>query len=231
MIQIGGYDIEVYVFDTETTGLGTDDEIISIGVCDENGSPFLNTLIRPLMHDSWPDAERINHIRPEMVSVAPTFTDALKIIHESELIGSSADYVCLVGYNVDFDVRMALQSSSLLIQSGFTYPGDNIPLSIRHQFKNAVYAYATLLTDKPLIIVDAMGPACAKMGVWDDVRNVWKRQKLVTVTDTIGYSWGTDTVHNSLSDARATAAVFRWICEGNKEIRFLSCDSEPCIGA
>lgn len=231
MIQIGGHDIEVYVFDTETTGLGTDDEIISIGVCDENGSPFLNTLIRPLMHDSWPDAERINHIRPEMVSVAPTFTDTLKIIHESELIGSSADYVCLVGYNVDFDVRMALQSSSLLIQSGFTYPGDNIPLSIRHQFKNAVYAYATLLTDKPLIIVDAMGPACAKMGVWDDVRNVWKRQKLVTVTDTIGYSWGTDTVHNSLSDARATAAVFRWICEGNKEIRFLSCDSEPCIGA
>lgn len=176
MIQVGGHDIEVYVFDTETTGLGTDDEIISIGVCDENGSPLLDTLIRPLTHDSWPEAERINHISPNMVTFAPTLTDALKTIHESGLVGSKADYVCLVGYNVDFDVRMALQSSQLLIQSGFAYTGDNIPLAIRHQFKNAEYAYATLLTPKPLIIVDVMGPACVKIGEWDELHNTWKRQ-------------------------------------------------------
>ena len=221
MIQIGGHDIEVYVFDTETTGLGTDDEIISVGVCDENGSPLLDTYIRPLKHDGWPEAERINHITPEMVSIAPTLTDTLVTIRESGLVGSKSDYVCLVGYNVGFDVRMAIQSSELLMQSGFFYPGDNIPLSIRHQFKGAEYAYATLLTQKPLVIVDAMGPACAKLGDWDAERNTWKRQKLVTIADTIGYCWGTDTAHDSLSDARATAAVFRWLCEGNKKIKFI----------
>ena len=162
-----------------------------------------------------------------MVTFAPTLTDALKTIHESGLVGSKADYVCLVGYNVDFDVRMALQSSQLLIQSGFAYTGDNIPLAIRHQFKNAEYAYATLLTPKPLIIVDVMGPACAKIGEWDELHNTWKRQKLVSVADAIGYCWGTDTAHDSLSDARATAAVFRWVCDGNKKIKYI--DSKPGV--
>lgn len=234
MIRIGGHDIEAYVFDTETTGLGKDDEVLSIGICDETGSPIIGTLVRPLAHSSWPDAERINHIDPDMLAAAPTLTDVLLDMREKGLIGSKADYVCLVGYNVDFDVRMVVQSSELLRQSGFFCTGDAMPLSIRHQFDNAEYAYATLLTDKPLIIVDAMAPACAKMGVWDDRHNDWKRQKLVSVADTIGYEWGEETAHDSLSDARATAAVFRWICEGNSKIRFVASSAStdyPDLGA
>lgn len=90
--------------DTETTGLGTDAEIIEICLIDVTGRPLLNTLLKPTK--PIPDeAIAIHGINNEMVSTAPIWTD----IHERLL--SLISNRTIVIYNSDFDVRLIKQTS------------------------------------------------------------------------------------------------------------------------
>jgi DNA polymerase-3 subunit epsilon len=59
--------------DLETTGLDPDrDEILEIGLLDEDGTVLLDTLVRPIRRTSWPGAQRVNNIAPDAVAQAPT---------------------------------------------------------------------------------------------------------------------------------------------------------------
>ena len=90
----------VYVIDTETTGLDRDeDEILQLSIVDESGCTVYNSLFRPERHTSWEEAEKINHITPEIVANAPTFKEMLPIINE---IFSFCGTV--IGYNTGFDL-------------------------------------------------------------------------------------------------------------------------------
>lgn len=85
--------------DTETTGLNHDlDEIVEIAIVDDCGEVLLNSLVRPVRNKSWPDAERIHHISPDMVREAPTIEDLMPTIK-----AIVKDKV-LVIYNADFDL-------------------------------------------------------------------------------------------------------------------------------
>lgn len=93
------------VIDTETTGLGKDDEVISLAVIDGFGERIFYSLIMPTRRDSWPEAEAINGIGPEDVQGKPTMRELepylAPLLEQAELI---------IGYNTTFDLRMLRQS-------------------------------------------------------------------------------------------------------------------------
>lgn len=85
--------------DTETTGLHpAHDEILEIAIIDQAGAVLVSSLVRPLKNSSWPEAERIHGITPEMVSGAPTLPELMQGIRDA-VRGEE-----LVIYNADFDL-------------------------------------------------------------------------------------------------------------------------------
>lgn len=92
--------------DTETTGLGPQDEIIEVTVIDHDGTPLIDTLVKP-GKPIPPDATAIHGIRNSDVSSAPAWVqiwDSLRSALFSRLI---------VIYNADFDLRMLRQTHTL----------------------------------------------------------------------------------------------------------------------
>lgn len=90
--------------DTETTGLGPDDQIVDIAVVDSDGSTILNTLIKPTIGIA--NGAAIAHgITDEMVSSAPTF-DVLWPFLFALMRGRA-----VITYNAPFDFRMMIQSA------------------------------------------------------------------------------------------------------------------------
>lgn len=90
----------IVCFDTETTGISlTNDELLQITIVDENEKILLESYIKPVFRTSWINAEKVNHINPQMVENAPLAKDLLPKIKE---IFDAAD--AIVGYNTGFDV-------------------------------------------------------------------------------------------------------------------------------
>ena len=84
--------------DLETTGLDpVRDEILEIGILDDEGEILLDSLVRPERHQTWPAAQRINGIDPAAVADAPTLA-ALR----PRLIEAVAGTRVVI-YNASFD--------------------------------------------------------------------------------------------------------------------------------
>ena len=58
----------------------------------------MHTYVKPEHHTSWEEAERINHISPDMVKDSPTLTQLKPLLKE---IFDSADEI--VAYNINYD--------------------------------------------------------------------------------------------------------------------------------
>ena len=127
MIQTKDYAVDDYskikpivlknsiILDTETTGLGSTDEICEITVIDaETAQPLINTLIKP-KYSIPEEAIKIHGINNDMVSDAPDYS----YIHQH--LQSIFQEKNVIIYNASFDLRM-------LQQSAFKY--NLIPLNI-----------------------------------------------------------------------------------------------------
>ncbi len=94
--------METVFFDTETTGLysifsvGTD-EIVEIAIVDDRGQPIINSLVKPTICKTWPDAQKIHGISPADVANAPTLEELLPDIRAA-VAGK-----IVVFYNASFD--------------------------------------------------------------------------------------------------------------------------------
>lgn len=89
----------VIVYDTETTGLHPDvDELLSLSILDGDGNVLFSEYFRPSRVTTWPGAERINGISPEMVKDKRPAVEYRKEIQD---IFDTADV--LVTYNGRFD--------------------------------------------------------------------------------------------------------------------------------
>lgn len=89
--------------DTETTGLGGQDEIVEISVIDDTGEILFQSLIKP-SQSIPPASSAIHGITEEMVQKAPAWPVAwiqLRPVLLNRLI---------VAYNADFDRRMIQQT-------------------------------------------------------------------------------------------------------------------------
>lgn len=92
--------------DTETTGLGSQAEIVEIAILDHQGQALVNTLVRPLSSIPY-EVVRIHGIDDRMVKNAPTWVEVWPQI-EAALRGRRVGV-----YNADFDLRMLHQSNRL----------------------------------------------------------------------------------------------------------------------
>lgn len=93
-----------YVLDTETTGLGDDDEIIEIALINQDGEAVLNTLIKPTQPIPA-EATAIHGITDEMVADAPTWAEIEYKL--SRLVWEKYVFI----YNSQFDFRLWKQTS------------------------------------------------------------------------------------------------------------------------
>lgn len=91
------------ILDTETTGLGSKDEICQIALIDSSGKELINSLVRPTVRISE-DAIAIHGITNEDVANSPTFEELLLPILKA--VGRKD----LVIYNAEFDLRLIRQS-------------------------------------------------------------------------------------------------------------------------
>lgn len=90
------------VLDTETTGLGGDDQIVQIAIIDCQGTPLLNTLVKPTI--SIPaEASRIHGITNEMVQDAPSWPVVRELVR-----AAIKDKIVLI-YNAEYDTRLIRQ--------------------------------------------------------------------------------------------------------------------------
>ena len=99
------------VIDTETTGIDPQvDEILQLSILDgDNGKVLFNECFRPQHHETWPEAENVNHISPAMVQDKPAFTSRASMIQD--IINQTEE---IIGYNTIFDVDM-LRNSEISI--------------------------------------------------------------------------------------------------------------------
>ena len=91
------------VIDTESTGIGKEDQIIEIALVDLDGEVVFESLVRPSIA-IHPDAQAIHQILPEELAEAPTFSEIVPQLRK--VIGDKA----LVAFNYEFDIRMIRQS-------------------------------------------------------------------------------------------------------------------------
>lgn len=95
---------EPLFLDTETTGLGLDDEVVEVAVVDATGKVLLETLVKPAMRIPA-KATAIHGITDEMVAGAQTFAEVhLRLL---ELLNGKT----VVIYNADYDRRLLRQSA------------------------------------------------------------------------------------------------------------------------
>lgn len=91
--------------DTETTGLGDNDEVIDLALIDHDGTVLIDTLIRPLIPVT-PGAEAIHGLGNEAVAGAATLSEVLP-----KLTKLTKGRLVLI-YNADFDLRLLHQSAN-----------------------------------------------------------------------------------------------------------------------
>lgn len=97
---------DLYILDTETTGLGSDAEICEIAVIDKDNSVVLNTLVKP----SSPipaDAIAIHGITNEDVADAPSIEAALG---DFKQLTQPKSQITVGVYNLEYDLRLLAQS-------------------------------------------------------------------------------------------------------------------------
>ena len=92
--------------DTETTGLGMDDEIIEIAILDHESQLIYEQLIKPIKKIPS-EASRLHGITNEYVQSAPTWAEVwpeIARITQNRYVGT---------YNADFDLRMIQQTNGI----------------------------------------------------------------------------------------------------------------------
>ena len=96
---------KIICFDTETTGLGNQAEILQLSIMNAADEVLFDEYIRPKHHLSWPEAEAVHHISPEMVADK----EAIDAHHDRivEILEAAQYYI---GYNILYDIRMLKQA-------------------------------------------------------------------------------------------------------------------------
>ena len=94
------------VVDTETTGLGSDDQVIEVAVVDPSGKVLVEQLVRPTC-PIHPKATAVHGYDATALATAPSFAQVLPKVR-AVLAGSLA-----IAYNAPFDERLLRQSAAV----------------------------------------------------------------------------------------------------------------------
>jgi len=91
-------------FDTETTGLNDDDEIVELAITDERGNTLYSQRFKPTQTMSS-GASRVTGITDDMLVDMPTFVSEIDKIKS---VFDQGDQV--IAYNTEFDIRLLCQT-------------------------------------------------------------------------------------------------------------------------
>ena len=106
--ELAAYAENGVILDTETTGLGSNDEVIEIAVIDTIGNILLNTTVKPSRpYGDDNEAVTVHGIRYSELLDAPSWPQV-----QEQLINIAAKRPILI-YNADFDIRLMQQSAVL----------------------------------------------------------------------------------------------------------------------
>lgn len=114
---------DTVIVDCETTGLDVHElEVLELSIISGEGDVLYHSYLKPLVTQSWEDAQKVNGISHEMVENAPT------IAEEGRKIRSILERSrTIVGYNVDFDLGI------VQAWTGFS-PENHIVIDLMEQF-------------------------------------------------------------------------------------------------
>jgi DNA polymerase III epsilon subunit-like protein len=183
-------DEDCIVLDTETTGLGKDDEVIEISMMTASGTVLLDTLIKPLK--PIPDeATSIHGITNDMVANAPTWAD----IHDefTQLLKGRT----VVIYNSSYDMNLIHQSAS------------------KYQLTDEQFADLGLAFKG--ITMCAMKAYAQFYGEWDDYRGKYRWQRLTYAAAQQGVAID-GKAHRALCDVKTTLGIIRAVVAGGRAI-------------
>lgn len=197
----------IICFDTETTGLADEDEIIQLSIANaETGEELMNEYFRPsddLMQRGWDDAAAITGITPARVANCRSLSD--QTVHEAvQGIINSADVV--VGYHVAYDVNMMERAG--FDMSGCVYQDP--------MYGFASYYWSTHPDEKH---VTKRGKIMSPFMKWKDNGFGGKGQY---VNKSLGFAaeffgivdFG---AHDSMNDVNATISVWKHMVEKHNE--------------
>lgn len=117
--------LDCLIVDTETTGLGYDDEIIQLAIVNLEGDVLFQSQFKPTVEIA-PGAESVHGLSLESLADAPAFINLYPEI--KNLLQGKA----LVAYNRDFDLRMIEQTCARYELPGIEW----------EKFRCAMLAYA-----------------------------------------------------------------------------------------
>ena len=92
------------IFDTETTGLTSTDEIVELAITNENGDTIYCQRFKPTC-GIHPSASEVTGITDDMLDNEPTFVDEY-----DKIVSIFSDCNTAIAYNVQFDLRMLRQT-------------------------------------------------------------------------------------------------------------------------
>ena len=141
---------EIYL-DTETTGFRSDDQVIQIGIIDQDGNILLDSLIQ-CDKEIPEDAYAIHGISNEMLADAPTFSEVYPKI---KAIIEDAERVNI--YNSSFDVRLLHQTCETHQLENFNYKKSADAPVYFTKINCVMTAYANMFFDGTWI---KLGEAC-----------------------------------------------------------------------
>ncbi len=187
--------------DTETTGLGDDDQVCEIAVVDLMGNVLINSFVKPTI--AIPEAaSRIHGITNEMVEFAnaPTIVDLLPQL--DEILTNRT----VIVYNAEYDIRM-LASSLKAHQVSRAWwsrvSGDEL---------NAIYP-------EPIWDLrwrDLMGMYARFYGEWRDWDGSYRWQRLGNAARQCGITLP-DHIHRAHADAELARRVFLCMTEAQMD--------------
>lgn len=202
--------MSIICFDTETTGLTDEDEIVQLSIADVDGNEILNAYFRPsdhLMERRWDEPSSITGIYPEDVADCPSLSDP-EIHDQIQAIFDAADIV--IGYHVCYDVKM-------MEKAGFDMS--------RYIYQDPMYAFASYYwsthpgekhTKRNGKVVE---PWCKWRNNGFGGKGIWVNRNL---SDAARISCGiTDFgAHDSMNDVYATIAVWHAMNKAQEDVYF-----------
>lgn len=171
------------VFDSETTGLEEDAEIVSIGIVSHRGEVLLDTLIKPV-YPIPHEATLIHGIHDALVADAPTFEEVYPLIR------SAMQAKRWAGYNISFDMeKLAYQVRKRGME----------PIS-------PAKCWDEWLIDD---VWDVMRPYAEWWGEWNEYYGNYRWQKLANARKRHKLHRGRD--HGALDDAITTLRLIEFL--------------------
>jgi DNA polymerase-3 subunit epsilon len=172
------------ILDTETTGAGTTDEIVQIGIIDADGIGLVDSLVKPEKTRRMPPkAQEVHGISMKMLKNAPTFFEIFPGILNA--IGDK----WVICYNDSFDIRLIEQTASKYDFSSRGYQVDmrsKCAMSAYSQFIGAIGKYSDYawqrLPRREAIDHRAIDDCYLTLDLIKEIAATPKHQELISIT-------------------------------------------------